>query len=615
MSMDGYAGKVLVVELSAKEIYDEPLNEKYARQFVGGAGLACRYLYDLVDATTDALGPENPLVFMNGLLTGTSAPSTARWVVAARSPLTGIYGESNCGGFFGAELRFAGYDGLVVKGRSPSPVYLHIAEGQAKIRDAAHLWGQDTYSTVTALKSECGDERTRAVCIGQAGERLAPYAAIISEGGRAAGRTGMGAVMGSKNLKAIAVRGKGRLPMTDSQRFQVIVRQSMNGLQDALTSQIFRDFGTSSWVDPGIAFGSMPNKYYTQGAFPESTAMSGVTMAETILTGMSGCFGCPIRCGRVVHIKEGKYALPEGGGPEYETVAAWGTMLLINDLAAVNYISHLCNAYGLDSISAGVSASFAFYLYDLGVITMKDTGGLELRWGNADDAIDLLHQMGQMKGFGAVVSEGVRRMGERYGRAGEAAHVKGLEIPMHDPRAFASMGLVYATSPRGACHNRGDAWAVEFGMGNPDLDLVPSDRFSDDKAASVIKSQNWRAFTDSIGLCHFAMMPLQEIFDMINAATGWRMDANELMRTGERIFQLQRALACRFGTTAKDDKLPEILMRPLPEGETGGHVPNMEKMMSEYYNLRSWEPATGKPSRERLINLDLADVADDIWRV
>jgi aldehyde:ferredoxin oxidoreductase len=610
--VDGYTGKVLVVDLSARQISDEPLNELYARQFVGGAGLACRYLYDMIDATTDPLGPENPLVFMNGLLTGTEAPCTARWVVAARSPLTSIYGEANCGGFFGAELRFAGYDGLIVKGRSHSPVYLHVSNGRSEICNASHLWGLDTQSTISTIKKECADAATRVVCIGQSGEHLVPYSAIIGESGHAAGRTGMGAVMGYKNLKAIAVHGNSRWPIADVKHFRAISRQALEGLRDALISQVFRDFGTASLVDPGIAFGSMPSKYYTKGAFPEATALSGVTMAETILTRVRGCFGCPIRCKRVVHVKEGKYALPEGEGPDYETVGAWGAMLLIDDLAAVNYISHLCNSYGLDIISTGVSVSFAFYLYDLGIISAKDTGGLELQWGNVDAAIALLHQVGQRQGFGAIVAEGVRRMGERYNQSGEAAHVRGLEVPMHDPRAFSAMGLVYVTSPRGACHNKGDYYAVEIGMGNPDLGLIPGDQFGSDKAAAVVTSQNWRAFTDSIGLCHFAIVPFQEVADIVNAATGRHMNRDDIMHTGERIFQLQRVLACRLGLTVKDEHLPDILLRPLPDGEAKGHVPDMKKMLTEYYALRGWDPATGKPLPERLLSLDMPDVVADM---
>jgi len=268
----------------------------------------------------------------------------------------------------------------------------------------------------------------------------------------------------------------------------------------------------------------------------------------------------------------------------------------------------------VDTISSGVSAAFAFYLYEQGIITAKDTGGLELRWGDADVAIELMHKIGKKEGFGAIVSEGVRRMGERYGRADDAAHVKGLEIPMHDPRAFVSMGLIYAVSPRGACHNRGDAWAAEFGMAYPDFGLVPGDRFGDDKAEAVMTNQNWRAFTDSIGICHFAITPPQGIVDIINAATGWNIDLDETLRIGERVFQLQRALSCRLGVTVKDDCLPDIVMRPLATGGTEGHVPNMKKMLSEYYTLRGWDFDSGKPTSERLSSLDMADVAKDIWR-
>jgi aldehyde:ferredoxin oxidoreductase len=610
--MDGYTGKVLVADLSTGQIKSEPLNESYARHYLGGAGLACRYLYDLIDGSTEPLGPDNPLVFMNGLLTGSGAPAAARWVVAARSPLTGIYGESNCGGFYGAELRFAGYDGLIVKGCAASPVYLYITADRAEIRAADHLWGKDTRSARKILEKECLEKPTRSICIGQAGEQLIPYAAIISHERAAAGRTGMGAVMGSKNLKAIAVHGNLRWPLADAVAFRAVARKSLTGLREALISQVFRDFGTASNVDSGIAFGSMPNRYYTQGAFPQATALSGITMAETILSGSNGCYGCPIRCKRVVHVREGSHALPEGEGPEYEAVAAWGSMLLIDDLPAVSHLNHLCNLYGLDTISAGVSVSFAYYLYDQGVLSTADTGGLELRWGDAEPAITLLRQIASRRGFGSVLAEGVRAMGERYGRSGEAAHVRGLEVPMHDPRAFAAMGLIYATSPRGACHNRGDYHTVEIGMGNPDLELVPSDPFGSDKAKPVVTAQNWRAFTDSLGLCHFAIMPLQEVLEMTEAAAGFHLDADDVLPAGERIFQLQRLLSCRLGTTAEEDRLPDILMRPLPDGEARGRVPDMKSMLGEYYSLRGWDSSSGKPSIERLLILGMQDIAADI---
>jgi aldehyde:ferredoxin oxidoreductase len=607
--VDGYTGKVLVADLSTGEIESEPLNEPYAKRYLGGAGLACRYLHDLIDDSTDPLGPDNPLVFMNGLLTGSGAPGAARWVAAARSPLTGIYGESNCGGFFGSELRFAGYDGLIVKGRAASPLYLYINNDRAEIRSGDHLWGKDTYSVRRILEEECPGKPTRSICIGQAGERLVPYAAVISKERDAAGRTGMGAVMGSKNLKAIAVQGSGRWPLADAKTLRTVVRQSLKGLRDSLISQVFRDFGTSSNVDTGIAFGSMPNRYYTQGAFPQATLLSGITMAETILTGSKGCFGCPIRCKRIVRVQDDSYPLPEGEGPEYEAVAALGSMLLIDDLAAVSYLNHLCNLYGLDTISTGVCVSFAYYLYEQGVISADDTEGLALRWGDPEAAISLLHQIGTRRDFGAVLAEGVRAMGERYGCAGEAAHVRGLEVPMHDPRAFSAMGLVYATSPRGACHNRGDYHTVEIGMGNPELELVPGDPFASDKAVPVVTTQNWRAFTDSLGLCHFAIMPLQEVLDMTEAASGLHLSADDMLLAGERIFQLQRLLTCRLGSGAEEDRLPDILMRPLPDGEAEGRVPDMKSMLGEYYTLRGWDPISGKPSPERLRSLGMEDVA------
>jgi aldehyde:ferredoxin oxidoreductase len=608
--VDGYTGRVLVANLSTRRVESEALNQSHAGRYLGGAGLACRYLYDLVGPATDPLGPDNPLVFMNGLLTGSGAPSAARWVVAARSPLTGVYGESNCGGFFGAELRFAGYDGLIVKGRAASPVYLYISNDRAEIRGAEHMWGRDTLGTEEILEEDCPGKPVRSLCIGQAGEKLVPYAAIISQDRDAAGRTGMGAVMGSKNLKAIAVQGSGRWPLADAETFRTAVRRSLKGLREALISQIFRDFGTSSNVDSGIAFGNMPNRYFTQGAFRQATALSGITMAETILTGSKGCFGCPIRCKRIVHVQEGSHALPEGAGPEYETVAALGSLLLIDDLPAVSHLNHLCNLYGLDTISTGVSVAFAYHLYEKGVISTKDTGGLELRWGDAEAAIAVLHQIGMRRGFGAVLAEGVRAMGERYDRAAEAAHVRGLEVPMHDPRAFSAMGLVYATSPRGACHNRGDYYTVEIGMGAPELELVPGDPFSSDKTASVITAQNWRAFTDSLGLCHFAIMPLQEVLEMTEAASGLRLRADDVLMVGERIFQLQRLLCCRLGSSAAEDRLPDILMRPLPDGEAEGRLPDMEKMLSEYYTLRSWDSVSGKPSPERLVNLGMDDIVE-----
>jgi aldehyde:ferredoxin oxidoreductase len=608
--MNGFMGKILMVDLTKKELKDEPLNEQYARDFIGAGGIACRYLADMVDENTDPLGPDNPLIFMTGLLTGTGGPSFSRWVVASRSPYTTFYGDANGAAHFGSELRFSGYDGVIIKGKSDKPVYLYIKDGKPELKDAAKFWGKNTYDTIEAVRKEYDDQRTRVACIGQAGENVSPVANIMTEDGHCAGRAGMGCVMGSKKLKAIAVRGKAKIPMAEPEKFRETARVAMEDVKTGFVTQVMHDTGTSGWVDSGITYGDTPSKYYTIGTMPEASDISGVTQAEKWQVGNTACFGCPIGCRKVLHIKEGRFATEKPTeGPEYETLIAWGPMLMIADMGAVNHFNTLVNGYGFDSISSGASAGYAFYLYEMGVITSKDTGGLELKWGDIDVTLKLIDLIAKNEGFGKVVGEGTKRMTKRYGRpVGEAMQVKGLEFPMHDPRAFCCMGLAYATSNRGADHNKSDAYLVENGMGNPDLDLVPGDRFGDDKAPMVVLSQNWRAVTDALGICHFAMMSTQNLIDMINASTGWSLDLDGLLKAGERNFQLMRAMTCKLGVTPADDQLPEIALRPIPDSGQEGNVPNMAKMLPEYYVIRDWDSKTGKPSKERMESLGMGDM-------
>ena len=339
-------------------------------------------------------------------------------------------------------------------------------------------------------------------CIGQAGENQVLIANIMTEDGHCAGRAGMGCVMGSKKLKAIAVRGKAKIPMADAEKFSEAARAAMEEVKSGFVTQFMHDTGTSGWVDSGIAYGDTPSKYYTIGTMPEATDISGVTQEEKYQVGNTACFGCPIGCRKVLHIKEGRFKTEKPTeGPEYETLIAWGPMLMIADMGAINHMNTLVNGYGFDSISSGASAAFAFYLYEKGVITSKDTGGLELKWGDIDVTLKLIELMAKNEGFGKIVQEGTKRMAARYGRPGEAMQVKGLDFPMHDPRAFSCMGLVYATGNRGADHNKSGAFMVDYGMGNPDLGLVPGDRFGDDKAKMVVRSQDWGSFTDAIGIC------------------------------------------------------------------------------------------------------------------
>jgi aldehyde:ferredoxin oxidoreductase len=613
-AMNGYHGKLLVADLTRETLTDEPLNERYARDFIGSTGLAARYLYDMVDEKTDPLGPDNVLILMPGLLNGTSGPSVSRWGGVTKSPYTGHYGDANASAWFGAELRNAGYDGIILKGKSAKPVYIYIKEGTAELKDATGLWGKDTYKTQEEIKKTHNDNRTQVACIGPASENLVLYGNIMSEYGHCLGRAGLGCVMGSKKVKAIAARGRMKLPMHDAERFHKVSRQAMTEVKESFMTKWWHEGGTAAWVDSAIAYGDGPTKYYTAPTLPEATKISGAEQFEKFQTGSTYCYGCPIGCRKILQIKEGKYLYDRVEGPEYETLISWGAMMGLDlDMSTAVYINETCNAYGFDTMSSGASAGYAFYLFGLGVISEKDTGGLKLTWGNVDAAIELLHLIGKNQGFGAVLAGGTKRMAQRYGRpAGEAVQTKGLEIPMHDPRAYHSMGLVYATSPRGADHNKSNGYMIDGGTGHPDLDFTITDRWADDKAVMIEKSQNWVAVSDALGICHWAFIPANLITGMVNASTGWDVDLGQLLKIGERVFQLQRALSCKFGISANDDVLPELIMKPITEGGTEGHVPDMQKMLPEYYALRDWDKITGKPSKKRLESLGMPEIASSI---
>jgi aldehyde:ferredoxin oxidoreductase len=612
--MNGYQGKILIADLSQGILTDEALNEKYAQDFLGGTGLASRYLFDLIDEDTDPLGPDNPLILMTGLLNGTSGPSVSRWGGATRSPLSDQYGDSNAGAWFGAELKKSGYDGIILKGRAASPVFLHIRDGVAEIKKADALWGLDTVQTLENIRKICKDQRVQIACIGPASEKGVLYGNIMLEHGHSLGRAGLGCVMGGKNLKAIAVRGKSSTKMADPEKFRKAAGKAMKEVKEAFLTQWMHEGGTASWVDSAIAYGDGPTRYYTAPTLEAATVISGATMAETCQIGHTACFGCPIACRKVLRLQEGKYQYEKVEGPEYESLIALGAMMGLElDMSTAIYLNEICNRFGFDTISGGASAGYAFYLFEQGILSEADTEGLKLTWGNVEAAIELLRSIGEKRGFGAVAAQGTRKMAKKYHRPpGEAVQTKGLEIPMHDPRAYHSMGLVYATAPRGADHNKSDGYQVDGGAGHPDLGLDASDRWGDEKAEMVFKSQNFRALTDSLGICHFAQIPFNLMIEMIEASTGWKVSIESLLHTGERIFQLQRALSCRLGITAADDRLPELILNPIPEGGQEGHVPDMEKMLPEYYQIRDWDPVSGKPSRKRLERLNMPEVADSI---
>jgi aldehyde:ferredoxin oxidoreductase len=592
----------------------EPLaaDPAHVADFIGGSGLAVRLLWDRVTPQTDPLGPDNPLLFLTGPLTGTGGPSTGRFTVCARSPKTGLWGESNCGGYWGPELRFAGYDGLLITGRASKPVYLWIQDGQAELRDARHLWDHaDTYATQTAICDELGQPRARVATIGPAGERRIPLANIITGQGRAAGRTGMGAVMGAKNLKAIAVRGTGKPPLVDPERYRKICVRTNRELNEHFRSEAQRLGGTASGAEYFDLLGDLTARYFTQGGFPAVSQISGAAMAETLLTGTSSCHGCVIGCGRRVQITAGPYAGPEIDGPEYETICGFGPQLLIDDLSAIIHLGHLCDCFGLDTISTSGTVAFAFYLFDQGIVGPQDTGGLQLAWGDAEAAVRLIELLVREEGIGALLAQGSSALGRHFGVEELAVQINGLEVPFHDPRGFSSMALVYVTSPRGACHNQSDYYMVEFGQTDDELGIpLLGSREEKGKAAHVAVHQDWRSVCNSLVLCLLAAVPVGDAVALLNAATGRDWDVAEALQAGQRTWNLKRAFNCRLGLTRAGERLPKLLLQPLAEGPTEGYVPDLDVMLDEYYSVRGWDPETGRPTRETLEKLGLGFAAD-----
>jgi aldehyde:ferredoxin oxidoreductase len=613
--VNGYHGKLLWVDLTSGQVDDEPLDAGYAEKFVGGSGVATRYLYDMIGADTEPLGPDNPLIFMPGPLTGTRAPLCGRHTLVARSPLTGLMGESNAGGFVGAELRHAGYDGIIITGQSPAPAWLYVHDGQAELRDADELWGLDTFETQVRIKGMLGDSKVRVGCIGPAGENRVRYAGVLHDDARVAARTGLGAVMGAKRLKALVVRGTGSVPLADETRFNAITRNMNRIFKDDVLSQILRTSGTGGNLDYLHFLGALPVRYFTQGEWWESADISGNAMTETILTGVQGCYGCLVACGRKVTIPEGKYATDgEIDGPEYETLGALGSQLLIGDLAAVTYLGHLCDRLGLDTISAGNTIALAHYFFQEGIIGLAETGGLELQWGDPDTVAELVKQTAYRRGFGDALAEGSRRFAEQYGAADLAVQVNGMSPAMHDPRAFSGMALVYATSPIGGSHNHSDYYWVENGRIIEEFDIHSPDRHQDEgKALYVARHQNWNGLINALVTCIFSNAPAMDYVELLNAATGRSLDAAGALKVGERIFNLKRALNIRLGYTRQGERLPKLLRQPLAEGGTEGFVPDETLLLREYYEARDWDLVTGKPSKPRLESLGLAEVAADLW--
>lgn len=606
--MYGYMGKILRVDLTASLVWDEAINESYARAFVGGSALAARYALNLVDEDTDPLGPENPLILMTGPMVGTAMPSAGRYSVCALSPLTGIWGEANSGGFFGPELRFAGYDGILVTGKAKTPVWLSIIEGEAHLHEGSDLWGLDSYATQNAVRALLAQPQARVACIGPAGETGARMAAVMNDHGRAAGRSGMGAVMGAKGLKAIGVRGTAKVPLAYPETLRDVVKEIIDALDEDMAAMSLRLAGTAGYVDMGLMYGDVPIRYFQQGEWEPAAELSGVLMVENFQNRDRACYRCPIACGR--ETRAPAYGLEKVDGPEYESLIALGSLMLISDQEAIIAAGHLCNVYGLDTISTGVTVALACELSERRLLTADDTGGIEIRYGDAKTLHHLIELMGKGVGFGRVLAEGNRALADRFGVPELNATVNGLELPMHDPRAFSAMAATYALSPRGACHMEGDMYGVDTGQGIAgELGIEPGERFdsSAEKGHITARHQAWRNLYNALTLCQFQNPGVQPLLRALNAITGWELTSEDLLLLGKRGVTLKRMLNLRRGLTPSDERLPKLFTRPL-EGGTEGNLPDLNLLLTGAYAEFGWDPETGYPWPETLASLGLSEV-------
>jgi aldehyde:ferredoxin oxidoreductase len=602
---------ILKINLNSREISEYIIPTEWERDFLGGASLAARLLYPFLTADLDPFSPESPLLFLNGPLSGTAGPAVGRFVVCGKSPATGLWAESNCGGFWGPELRFCGYDGIWITGKADSPVYLWLNDNHLEFYDATTVWGKDTYESQEIIKSEIGVHGAHVLTIGPAGEKGVLFAGLFCDHGRTAGRTGLGAVAGSKNLKAIAVKGTKKIPLAQPELFAPIRSAANHALKEENLSHLFHDLGTASVVDYADYLGSMPKKYFHNGVFETVEKVSGSTMAETILAGTSACHACVIACGRVVRLEDGA----KRKGPEYETIVSFGPDLLIDDLAAITRLGELCDRYGMDTMSAGGTLGLAFHLFEKGIITTKDTGGLVLRWGEVKAVEQLLHLTARREGIGGYLALGSRRFGQHFGAEEEAVQVNGLEVAYHDPRAFSGMALVYATSPRGACHNQSQYFLVDMGQADSNIGVEFYDRHAGaEKAANVARHQDWQTVFNALVMCIFANVPVETVAGLINTVCGLELGMEDLFLAGERAWNLKRAINNRLGLSRENDKLPKALLEPYPDGGSAGYVPPFIEMLEAYYTARGWDPETGKPTPQKLAELNLEWVAQDIWK-
>ncbi len=624
----GYTGSILHVDLTKHELTIEKPPVEFYRTYMGGGAMGLYYILKEMKAGIDPLSPENILTFMDSIVTGVPVPGQSRIAVNAKSPTSGAIGDSQAGGFFPAELKFAGFDGIVIRGKSPKPVYLWLHNGEAELRDAAHLWGKSTRVVDAMLKEEVGDAKAQVAQVGPAAEKGVLYASIVNMVNRNNGRTGMGAVMASKNLKAVVVRGTTKVVAADPAKLTALARQGAKDIKDNPDVDGLAQHGTASVVGYQNETGTFPTRNYNEGQFEGVDKITGETMTATILKRSDTCYSCSVRCKRVVEaVKDGYKVDPVFGGPEYETIGTFGSYCGIDDLEAISYANQVCNDMGVDTISCGATIAFAMECYEKGIISTKETGGIDLKFGNTRAMLDVLDQIVKRSTpLGMLLSTGSARAAEAWGSAAKECliTVKNQEAPAHMPQVKKSLALIYAVNAFGADHQSSEHdWMYEAGAAELYLDRLkligldnapPEGDFGAEKVKFASLSHIFYSLLDTLTLCQFVFGPAwtlygpTEIVDLVNGATGWDVTLEELMKVGERRVQMFRVFNVREGFSRKDDKLPEKFFKPLAGvGPSAGVAVDralFEKAIDQHYDTMKWT-RDGIPTAERLKELEL----------
>ena len=613
----GYMGFILFVDLNDGTITKQKLDEKICRDFLGNIGLGVRILHEHIPPKTDPLGPDNMLGFMTGPLTGTSVPSTSRYTVVAKSPLTGTWGDANSGGNFGPELKAAGYDAIFFKGISNKPIYLLIEDGKAQLKDAAHLWGKDTFETEGILRSELKDNATQVACIGPTGELVSLLAAVIHDKGRAAARSGIGAVMGSKRIKAIAVRGNKKVPVADTTRLAALRKDQLKQEIGHPWIKSHKDYGTPVGLVQSVITGDAPIKNWNlmgQESMPGFLKLSAEELNKYKVKKYT-CSGCPIACGAIVKVIGGPYAVENGHRPEYETLVSFGTMCFNENLVSIIKANEICNRFGIDTMSVGATIAFAMECYERGIINKEQTGGVDLTWGNTEGLMDILQKIVLREGFGAVLADGVKRAAQRIGHGSEqfAIHVHGQEVPYHDPRLYAAAGTSYIGDPTPARHTAGATGMVcadlSHNAGGPypilQTPSVADDDYPQKGLIYALGSDYYYVFTAS-GFCEFPLFVAKTPFvEYISAVTGWDFTLEEALTTGRRIQTLRQVFNVREGLQPEDFSLPHRIKVAPSIGPLQGKMIDFASLRSAYFKGLGWNPETGKPLEETIAKVGL----------